>query len=146
MTPVVLEAQDVARSFGAVRAVAGVSLSLVPGEIVGLVGRNGAGKTTLLRLFAGMLRPDSGSISVAGNPAGSAQANRSVQAPKASRRLNMARPRIGGQAAGIRQAGSGVVGIAAGCQSFHQHYPNQVCPRRKRCVKKKDEKWRRGRA
>ena len=78
MTPVVLEAQDVARSFGAVRAVAGVSLSLVPGEIVGLVGRNGAGKTTLLRLFAGMLRPDSGTISVAGHPAGSAQARQTL--------------------------------------------------------------------
>ena len=78
MTPVVLEAQDVARSFGAVRAVAGVSLSLVPGEIVGLVGPNGAGKTTLLRLFAGMLRPDSGTISVAGHPAGSAQARQTL--------------------------------------------------------------------
>ena len=76
MTPAVLEAKDVARSFGAVRAVAGVSFGLVPGEIVGLVGPNGAGKTTLLRLFAGMLRPDSGTIGVAGHPAGSEPARR----------------------------------------------------------------------
>ena len=76
MTPAVLEAKDVARSFGALRAAAGVSLRLVPGEIVGLVGPNGAGKTTLLRLFAGMLRPDSGTIGVAGHPAGGEAARR----------------------------------------------------------------------
>ena len=76
MTPPLLEAQDVARSFGALRAVAGVSLSLVPGEIVGLVGPNGAGKTTLLRLIAGMLRPDRGFITVGGHRTGSAAARR----------------------------------------------------------------------
>jgi len=73
-----LEARDVTRRFGALRAVAGVSLSLVPGEIVGLVGPNGAGKTTLLRLLAGMLRPDGGSITVAGHPPGTSAARRTL--------------------------------------------------------------------
>jgi len=71
-----LDARDVTRSFGAVHAMAGVSLSLVPGEIVGLVGPNGAGKTTLLRLLAGRLRPDGGTITVAGQGAESLHARR----------------------------------------------------------------------
>jgi len=71
-----LEARDVTRRFGALQAVAGVSLHLVPGEIVGLVGKNGAGKTTLLRLLAGTLRLDGGSIAVAGHPPGTSPARR----------------------------------------------------------------------
>jgi len=71
-----LEARDMTRRFGALQAVAGVSLHLVPGEIVGLVGKNGAGKTTLLRLLAGTLRPDGGSIAVAGHPPGTSPARR----------------------------------------------------------------------
>ena len=47
-------------------AVAGVTLDLLPGEIVGLAGSNGAGKTTLLRLAAGQLTPDHGTVTVAG--------------------------------------------------------------------------------
>ena len=45
-----------------------VNLSAGPGEVVALVGQNGAGKTTLLRLLLGMLRPQSGSVSVLGRP------------------------------------------------------------------------------
>src|SRR2546422_100788 len=73
-----LDARDVSRSFGAVHAMAGVSLTLVPGEIVGLVGPNGAGKTTLMRLLAGTLRPDGGTITVAGHGAGSLHARRAL--------------------------------------------------------------------
>jgi ABC-2 type transport system ATP-binding protein len=47
-------------------AVRDVSLRVEPGESVGFLGRNGSGKTTLLRLFAGVFRPTSGRISVAG--------------------------------------------------------------------------------
>lgn len=56
----------VAKSFGAVRALAGVDLTVGAGECVGLVGHNGAGKSTLMGVLAGTLSPDSGSISVGG--------------------------------------------------------------------------------
>lgn len=53
---------DVSRSFGPHQAVAGVSLSVAPGELVALVGPDGAGKTTLARLAAGVLAPSSGRV------------------------------------------------------------------------------------
>jgi ABC-2 type transport system ATP-binding protein len=58
---------DVWRSFGAVPALAGVTLTAPYGQVTALVGPNGAGKTTLLLILASLLRPDRGSISVAGN-------------------------------------------------------------------------------
>jgi len=78
----VLRLSDVTRRFRrrgrAVAAVDGVSLEALPGEIVGLVGPHGSGKTTLLCLIAGLLRPDSGSITVAGVSAGSRAARAAV--------------------------------------------------------------------
>jgi ABC-type polysaccharide/polyol phosphate transport system ATPase subunit len=47
-------------------AVSGVSLSVEPGEVVGIVGRNGSGKSTLLKIIAGVYRPSVGSVSVHG--------------------------------------------------------------------------------
>src|SRR4029453_14533734 len=47
----------------------GVDLALAEGELVGLVGRNGAGKTTLLRVASRVLRPDRGTLELAGRPA-----------------------------------------------------------------------------
>jgi ABC-type branched-subunit amino acid transport system ATPase component len=57
-----LEAREVSRRFGGVVAVAGVSLSLQPGEVHGLIGPNGSGKTTLLNLLSGYYTIDEGSI------------------------------------------------------------------------------------
>ena len=50
-------------------AVNGLGLTLRPGTITGLLGRNGSGKTTLLSLIAGLRRPTSGSLTIAGRPA-----------------------------------------------------------------------------
>ncbi|MEV4534536.1 branched-chain amino acid ABC transporter ATP-binding protein/permease [Asanoa sp. NPDC049518] len=54
------------RDFGGVRAVDDVSLSVSPGEIVGLVGPNGSGKTTLVNLLSGALAPSAGTIAIDG--------------------------------------------------------------------------------
>ncbi|CAN5663485.1 sugar ABC transporter ATP-binding protein [soil metagenome] len=56
----------VEKSFGAVRALAGVDFSIATGECVGLVGHNGAGKSTLMNVLAGTLAPDRGAIVIAG--------------------------------------------------------------------------------
>jgi heme exporter protein A len=57
---------DLARLFGGSAALAGVTLSVEPGRLVGLVGPNGAGKTTLLRVLATAIRPSFGSAKVDG--------------------------------------------------------------------------------
>lgn len=56
----------VEKSFGAVRALTGVDLALMPGECLGLVGHNGAGKSTLMNVLSGVLSPDSGRIEIGG--------------------------------------------------------------------------------
>jgi ABC-type branched-subunit amino acid transport system ATPase component/ABC-type branched-subunit amino acid transport system permease subunit len=62
--PLVVE--DLAISFGGVRALDGVTLTVGPGEIVGLIGGNGAGKTTLMNCVSGHLRPTSGRVELFG--------------------------------------------------------------------------------
>ena len=59
-----LVASDIARAYGSVRAVDGVSLSVRPGQIVGLIGPNGAGKTSVINLLAGATALDRGSVSI----------------------------------------------------------------------------------
>ena len=58
---------DVVKHFGSLPALAGVSLAIEQGEFFGLLGPNGAGKTTLISSLAGLIRPDSGKISVLGH-------------------------------------------------------------------------------
>ena len=67
MTTNAVEAVDVARRFGTVQALAGVDLSVAPGEFFGLLGPNGAGKTTLISILAGLVRADRGTIRVLGH-------------------------------------------------------------------------------
>lgn len=62
-----IEAHNLSKSFGAIRAVANVSLSVDRGEVVGFLGPNGAGKSTTMKLLAGYLRPDAGSAHIAGH-------------------------------------------------------------------------------
>ena len=59
-----LRATDLVCRFGGVRAVDGVSLSVVPGEIVGLIGPNGAGKTTVLDAISGFVPTEAGTITL----------------------------------------------------------------------------------
>jgi ABC-type sugar transport system ATPase subunit len=62
----VVRARAIVKSFGATRAVRGVSLDIPEGSIVGLVGENGAGKSTLARVIAGVFAPDDGVLEIAG--------------------------------------------------------------------------------
>lgn len=58
--------ESLSKSFGPVHAVAGLTLTVSPGEIYGLLGPNGAGKTTALRILVGLLAPTSGRARVFG--------------------------------------------------------------------------------
>jgi len=69
---------DIRKHFGAVTAVAGVSLEIPPASCFGLLGPNGAGKSTLIRSITGRVHPDSGNIRIFGNPVGSAAARTSL--------------------------------------------------------------------
>ena len=62
----VLAVENLAKAFGGVRAVGGVSFDVNPGERVALIGPNGAGKTTLFNCINGQLRPDAGRVRVLG--------------------------------------------------------------------------------
>jgi ABC-2 type transport system ATP-binding protein len=62
-----VEVRDVARSFGQVRALDGIDLTVPQGEFFGLLGPNGAGKTTLISIIAGLTRADRGTVRVLGH-------------------------------------------------------------------------------
>ncbi len=78
MIPPLLEVRDLHVRYGAVAALAGISISVREGEIVTLIGANGAGKSTTLRAVSGLLRPASGSILFAGEEIGGAPPHRIV--------------------------------------------------------------------
>lgn len=63
----VLELVNISKHFGAIQAVNDVSLSIEPGEVVGLMGDNGAGKSTLVKMIAGNFRPSQGSMRLDGD-------------------------------------------------------------------------------
>ena len=64
-TPV-LEVRDIVKTYGGVQALGGVSLDLLPGEVLCLAGENGCGKSTLIKIISGAERPDSGEIIIDG--------------------------------------------------------------------------------
>ena len=66
--PPLLELQDLHKSYGAVEVLHGVSLTLRPGEILGLIGENGAGKSTLIKCLGGVTNATSGKMFLEGKP------------------------------------------------------------------------------
>lgn len=67
MTPV-LQVENLSLHFGAVTAATDMSVTVQPGEFIGIIGPNGAGKTTFLNLVTGYLQPAAGSVAVLGQP------------------------------------------------------------------------------
>ncbi|RYB05679.1 sugar ABC transporter ATP-binding protein [Lichenibacterium ramalinae] len=63
-----LRFDDIAKTFGATRALRGVSLDVRRGEVVALLGENGAGKSTLIKVLGGLFRPDRGQVLIDGTP------------------------------------------------------------------------------
>ena len=62
----ILDVRSVSRRFGGLQALSEVTFSVKPREIVGVIGPNGAGKTTLFSTLVGLIRPDTGSVSLDG--------------------------------------------------------------------------------
>ena len=65
---VILEVRNVVKSFGGLRALQDVSLSVAKGEIRAVIGPNGAGKSTLFNVMTGLLKPDTGDVVFEGEP------------------------------------------------------------------------------
>lgn len=65
-TSFALEARDITKRFGRVQALHGISLTLKPGEMLGILGDNGAGKSTLMKILSGYHAPTSGELLVGG--------------------------------------------------------------------------------
>ena len=63
-----IEFKAITKIFGGTRALENVSIDLLPGEILALLGENGAGKSTLIKTLAGIYKPDGGQILFRGEP------------------------------------------------------------------------------
>lgn len=70
MTDSILSAQALTKRYGSHMALMGLNLELPRGKIIGLLGPNGSGKTTFLKLAAGLLTPNSGTLTIDGKPIG----------------------------------------------------------------------------
>jgi lipopolysaccharide export system ATP-binding protein len=75
-----LQAEGLQKSYRGRRVVDGVSFSVSPGEVVGLLGPNGAGKTTSFNMVVGLVRPDAGTVRLAGHDLSSAPLYRRARA------------------------------------------------------------------
>ncbi|WP_019137029.1 ABC transporter ATP-binding protein [Cellulomonas massiliensis] len=82
MAEPLVDVREVSRRFGSFTAVHDVSLTVAPGEVVGLLGANGAGKTTLIRMLLGLLPPSSGTLHLFGAPPSRASRRRLGYVPQ----------------------------------------------------------------
>lgn len=78
----IIEARNLGKSYGPVRALEGVSCEIRPGEVTAILGDNGAGKSTLISLLSGMQAPDTGELLVDGRPV-------TFSSPQAARELGI---------------------------------------------------------
>ncbi|MDX3110666.1 ABC transporter ATP-binding protein [Nonomuraea angiospora] len=76
----VVELEGVTKTFGAVRALNGVTLRIEPGQVYGVLGPNGAGKTTLMRILLGLIRSHTGAVKVLGGTPGDGRVLRRIGA------------------------------------------------------------------
>ena len=76
---ILLRVQDLRVSYGGIEALKGISFDVEKGQIVTLIGANGAGKSTTLRTIAGLIKPDSGTITYDGNVISGQQPQQVVQ-------------------------------------------------------------------
>src|SRR5437763_16630552 len=74
----IVETRELAKNYGRIRALRGVSLRVEPGAIYGLLGQNGAGKTTLVKVLLGITHNWEGDARVLGEPAGTVAVRRRV--------------------------------------------------------------------
>ena len=79
MAETLLSVRDLHVSYGAIKAVRGISFDIKKGEIVTLIGANGAGKSTTLNTVAGLIKPDSGEIEFKGESLVGMKAHRIVE-------------------------------------------------------------------
>lgn len=63
----IISANNLTKSYGSIKAVDSLSLEIAQGEFFGFLGPNGAGKTTTIRMLTGIIEPDNGEITIAGN-------------------------------------------------------------------------------
>ncbi|MGH3645159.1 MAG: sugar ABC transporter ATP-binding protein [Mycobacterium sp.] len=75
-----VEIEGISKRFGATAALSDVSMSVEAGKVHGLLGENGAGKSTLMKVLSGIVKPDSGRVTIAGRPlqSGSPRASRGI--------------------------------------------------------------------